>query len=129
MHQAGHQAANQIKREELTPAKVILDVVSENPERPHIPDQMEPPAVQKHRRKERDHLLHQGELLREAVVRITRRDDSVLHQDSFRLLPERGFIKERQHIQDDEPDRNRGKAAGGNIITQGNHPLFPWIEV
>ena len=45
-------AAQQIEREKARTRHRIFDVVAEEPEEPHVPDEMHPPAVEKHRRED-----------------------------------------------------------------------------
>src|SRR5439155_7966156 len=47
------QAAEKIERQESQRSHPILDVVAEEVEKPHVADDVEPPAVQKHRGQER----------------------------------------------------------------------------
>src|SRR3989442_980688 len=54
----GAEAAEQVKYKVREVTQPVLDVVSKNPEVPHIADQMEPTAMQEHRSEEGYH--HRG---------------------------------------------------------------------
>jgi hypothetical protein len=55
MDNACAQSAENIKYEVREVPQTIFDVVAEYPQVPHVPDQVEPAAVQKHRREKRNH--------------------------------------------------------------------------
>ena len=53
-HERRHHAPQQIEREIHEMPQAIFNVVAEDPQHPHIHQQMHPPAVQEHRREKRD---------------------------------------------------------------------------
>ena len=52
MGQPGRHAAEQVEQDEPPGAETVLDRGTENPECPHVEDEVQPPPVQEHIRQE-----------------------------------------------------------------------------
>src|SRR4030095_14653518 len=82
VHQRCRQAANEIEHNKPRRSHAVLDVVTEDIERPHIADDVEPAAVEEHTCEERPEIIH-----REAHpngplgVGVTRRDDAKIIEE------------------------------------------------
>jgi hypothetical protein len=50
MQDASGKPTEQIKTEKASPAHAVFDIVTKDPERPHITDDVHPATMQKHRR-------------------------------------------------------------------------------
>src|SRR4051794_27897833 len=105
----GH-AARQVKDEKQRPPHAVLDVVAEDPEIEHVPEQVEPAAVQEHAR---DHAEHRrgGDVPGPQRRGDVRRHDAVLGDEPV----EPGLATAREHAElprerheagDDEGERD-----------------------
>src|SRR4029077_651918 len=83
MHQPCRQAANKIENKKAQRPHAVLHVVAEDPQRPHIADDVEPAAVKEHARNERPVVIewkaHQN---CPVGMRITRRDHAKIVERS-----------------------------------------------
>ena len=124
-------AAQEIEDQEPEMAHSILDVIPEDPEIEHIPAQMQPPAVQEHRREDREDQLR-GLVLAKGPPRINiplreipDRNHGVGIKKSLQLRrPQEQFVQEREDIEDDERDGDDGITPRRNVIANGNHRLL-----
>ena len=89
-------------------AETIFDVVTEDPEIPHVPDQVQPPPVQEHRSNEGN----QDGTQRQIAFRPTgdeRRYNTVPHEKRLEPAPEREFVKEGKDVDQDQENGNEWK--------------------
>ncbi len=97
---SGSNAAQQIEYEVREVAEAVFDVVSENPQVPHVSDQMKPPAVQKHGREKR-YGDHGNRFVCTRPCEYKGRHNSILHQEAIEITgPEREFIEKHQDVRD-----------------------------
>ena len=87
----------------------VFDVVAENPEVPHVPDQVEPSAMQEHRSEKRQRDGREGNMgLRPRKHGC--RNDSIVHDESFEAAAtKRQFVKKDEDIGSDERNCNEWK--------------------
>src|SRR6185503_651139 len=121
VREPGREAAEEIKEDEAERAERVLDVVAEDPEKPHVSDQVQPSAVQEHRREERRDDAAPPELAGLETVRHLPRHERELREESVQLPTERYLIEKRRRAGDDHRDRDGGKGAGGVLVAQRNH--------
>ena len=94
LREAGRRAANQIEDQIFRRAENIFDVIAEDPEEPHVAQDMHPPAMQ-------EHGCQQGE---EAEVV---RHQAIGSDKSIAIKRfERDLKEEDQHIDHDQQDRD-----------------------
>src|ERR1051326_951238 len=84
-----------------TTSKTVFDVVSKNPQNPHIPKQMNPATVQKHGTEEGEDFLRQCQIMAGIRVGINGGDDSKARQHLVQMRTESYFVQKNQNIDDD----------------------------
>ena len=89
-------------------AHAVLDVVAEDPQVQHVAADVHQPAVQEHRRDERDQRELGG-------------NQAVGEDERLPAGAERELIREHQHVQHDDADRDHRRRSGRNDVAQGNH--------
>ena len=78
------QSAEKIKYEVREMAQTVFDIVAEYPQVPHVPDQVEPASMQKHRREKGNHDGRQRQMtLRPGEY--SRRHDAVTKEKGFEV--------------------------------------------
>jgi len=103
------QTADQVKYEVREMAQAVLNVVSENPEVPHVADQMEPASMQEYRSEERQRDSGKGNM-RLWPGEYRRRNNSIMHNESFEAAAsKRQFVKKDADIGYDDRDRDDWK--------------------
>src|SRR5206468_12905390 len=102
VQQCSCHAAGQVKNQIPCAAKPVLDIVAKYPERPHVADQMQPTAMEKHRTEKRQELLSQSKRLSNVRNRITDRNDCQCHKSPFeRARTQLDLPQENQDVDDD----------------------------
>ena len=103
------QTAEQVKYEVREMTQPVFNVVSENPEVPHITDQMEPAAMQEYRSEKRQRDNGKGNMgVRPGEYR--RRNNSIMHDESFEAAAsKRQLVKKDADIGYDDRDRDDWK--------------------
>jgi hypothetical protein len=86
-------------------AQPILNIVSEDPEVPHVADQVEPAAVQKHRGDERNHDGQERQIGLGPRCDCSRYD-AVLENEGLQAIAKRQFVDESGYIADDQRNRD-----------------------
>jgi len=89
--------------------EAIFDVVSEDPQVQHVSENVQPSAVQEHRRDERrrfERCWHDAE---------------ELHERHLRARPERELVQEDQRVHGDDEDRDDRRRARRNHVTERDH--------
>ena len=102
-------AAEQIEQQEAGVPQAILDVVAEDPEVEHVPDEVQPAAVQEHRRQH----SQPSELGRYDAVQI--------HERLERSIAEGELEDEYRAVENDERDREEGECSRRDDVAQRNH--------
>jgi hypothetical protein len=75
--ESGRDAAEDVKEKISDMSEVILDVVTEDVKKPHIPEDVENPSMEKHRRQKREKLLECGEVNRNSWIEVSERNDPI----------------------------------------------------
>src|SRR5262249_48358621 len=108
MNDSGAESAEQIEYKVREVAKPILDIVAENPQVPHVPDQMQPAAVQKHGRQEGQ----ADGAERKVGLRPSKNgggDNAVVFDERLQTAAEGQLINKDQHIGNNDRDVNNWK--------------------
>src|SRR5262245_48428393 len=112
MRQRGDDAAEQVK-EDVTPVpETILDVVTENPERQHIAEEMHPASMQEHGREDRWNRKRN----RDEAVGLDERVER-----GRRLRDQRELVKKNEAIDGDQADRGDGDGLRRDDIADWQH--------
>jgi len=112
--QRGDQAAREIEEEVSGVPEAILDVVAEDPEVEHVPAEVQPPAVKKHRHEHGDDVRQQ----RAGQVPETRRNEGDVEQHRLDLRPEGDLPEKHQHVDDDEDDVDHRRGASRVVVSE-----------
>ena len=98
MNQSSRQAAKKIKRKKANRPHAVLDVVAEDPQRPHVSNDMEPAAVEEHAGKERPVVIQrEPQLNRPFGMSITRRDNAEIIEELLQHRLGHGELEEKDH--------------------------------
>ena len=117
-------AAEQIEDEVTYMPQHILNIVAKDPEIEHVPDNMEPPSMEKQRTEE-------GEENRNRIKSFTGEQEKELGGDDTKMKDEvleirpKGYLIEKNHdVKNDERYIDKGKGAGRYVILEGNHSVL-----
>jgi hypothetical protein len=126
MHQRGGDAATKIEDNVASVTEPILDRRAEQPQRPHIEDQMQPATVQEHHRDERDKVA--GNVIGVAIrqkIREARRNEGKLADELAQIQRvERLLEQEHGTVRCDQHPGNNGGIARRNSSFDRNHARF-----
>src|SRR2546427_11071694 len=105
----------------------LFHVVAEDPERPHVADDMEPAIVQEHAREKRPVVIdREPKSGRPRRVRKSRGDDAEQVEQDFEFIGiQRELKEEDHHVGRDERPRDHWDTATGNRITNRDHGSSP----
>jgi hypothetical protein len=119
----GADAAEQKEDEVTYMPQHILHIVTKDPEKEHVPDNMEPPSMEKERGKEGEKGWNRikgvtGKQEKELVG-----NDTEVKDEAFEIRA-KGYLVEKNHdVKNDERYIDKGKGAGRYVILEGNHLL------
>ncbi len=122
MGDARSNAAEEVEQGVANRSHAVLDVVAENVQRPHVPDEMAPSAVEEHVRHQRNvgmwvaHHLCPLRVSKPSGYKTEIADENV--QLVFR---QRKLEKERERIEADEYPVGQGKLPRWDRVLQWNH--------
>jgi hypothetical protein len=97
--------------QEAPVAEAILHVVPENPQIPHVAQNVEPAPVEEHGGHKGLRHIEETDLRNPVEVGDEDRHESVAKQKTFQAWPQRDLIKESQAIYGNEADRDVGIGA------------------
>ena len=127
------QAARQVEQGEPERAHAVLDVVAEDPQRPHVADDVEPAAVEEHAGQERPVVVDRESDPRgpSRVGVAGRHDAQEVEEPVARLLGQGQLEGEGEDVQRDQRvDGQRRIAAGDGVLDRYHRspPIvsFPW---
>ena len=100
MNDACTKAAEQIKYQIRHVTEPVFDVISKDPEVPHVADQMQPAAMQEHRRQKRQS-NRQEWCVGSGPGENERRSHAILLDERLQSWAERKFVEEDEHIDQD----------------------------
>ncbi len=118
MRQRRYGAARQIKNRKPQRTHPILDIVPKDPQRPHVADDVQPPAVQELVRQERPIIIHgKTHACRPARVRKTRWHDAKQIKDLLhRLLGQCQLEEKHNHVDQNQRTRHYRHRSARNRI-------------
>src|SRR5579863_612161 len=126
MHKGRADSANKIKHEVLKMPQRLLNSPTKDPEEKHIPQQVHPPAVQKHAGKQGQGRLRQGDAMpREEQLFVRGSKPEPVNEHASSAGGERQFVKEGQHIDEDQQRIHQRHARTKDVHTQRDHRAFP----
>ena len=130
----GAEAAKEIEHGELRVPHRVLDVVPEDPQEPHVADQVQPPAMHEHGREQRDvprlGIHDAGQAARDRHAAAGRRRPQQLARYQPQLAHRPGqrdrraqTLREdpRQHVQRDDPHRDVRRQYCRVLVLVRNH--------
>src|SRR5581483_11757905 len=123
-------AGQEIKKEKPCRSHQFLDVVAEDPEGPHIADQVDPPAVKEHAGEKRAVSAgRQSEPKRPVGMAVAGRHQSKeVKEPLLRRRIETCFIEKNGGIHRDQHPGHYRRGPAGDRVTDRNH-LIPLLEV
>src|SRR5262245_15970970 len=129
MQDASDKPTQQIKTEKARTAHAVFYIITKDPEGPHIPDDVHPATMQKHRRQYGEVgwvLWQKQEAARNAYAgrtcaRKCARHNAPLIKDSVRSSRVAEFEEKHERVGHNEPYGHSGKTHGRDSITQWNH--------
>ena len=121
MHERGSHATREIQQDVSRPTQPVFHVVAEDPEDPHVAQQMQPATVQKHGSEKRDDLIQEAKLKGHLGSGVTRGNDRVIEQRFLEVGAQAQFMQEYENVQNDYCHRRRRKARRRNVITKRQH--------
>ncbi len=96
----------------------ILHFAAEYPEKPHVPQEMKPSSMQKHRGQERK-VVNQGQVMMMALC-IFERDDSKIIGELLKEFLWQGRLKPKDDpAEDDDTPCRKGESFIGDGISNG----------
>src|SRR5437667_7554214 len=126
MRKCRHEPADQIKQQIRKMAKMILDIVAENPQHPHVADNVQPRAMQEDGRQNWKKNSSQIQM-RQRDFDVRRNYSKLIYktvQCPVTLRLNRQLIKKRQRIQCNNEIVDEWTAEARLIIANGNHAGF-----
>ena len=128
-------AAREIEDQETRPRHRILDVVPEQPEEPHVPDQVHPAAMKEHRREDvevlRPRIDHAGQAVThlerragaEKARELTGNQAAVADRRGEREFAARALIEHPRHRTDrDDRERHDRRTLRLVLVVVRDHP-------
>jgi len=85
MQQGGGDASRQVQHYVSRATETVLDVVSENPQNPHVAEEMEPAAVKKHGAEEREDFLRGRIEMADLRIGVNCRDNCETPEQIFEM--------------------------------------------
>ena len=127
MNEPRRQPGQEIEQKKTEPAHALFHVVAEDPERPHVADDMEPAIVQEHAGEKRPVVIdREPESGRPRRVRKSRRDDAEQVEQPFEFFGiQRELKEEDRHVGRDERPGDHWDAETGNRVTNRDHGSSP----
>src|SRR5437867_2115796 len=130
MQGASGKPTEQIKTEKANPAHAIFDIVTKDPEGPHIPDDVHPATMQKYRRQQGEVVwmqCHRPETARREYAGLARarkraRHNAPLIKDSVKSSRAHAEFEEKHaSVYHNEPYGHGGETHGRDSIAQWKH--------
>ncbi len=125
MTQRRDNPAQEIEDNELSMPHDVFNVVPENPQVQHIPDQVHPAAVKKHTGDQTAIGRHRREFNREFGIPEHDRGDGpiLIHKGLPALLPQHELVQEDDDAGNQKPYGHDGFDIRGVVVTQWNHEI------
>ena len=123
LREAGDAAADQIENRKSKRSHPVLDVVAENPERPHVGDEVEPAAMKKLVREDRPVTIHRKTNISSPVgMSEARRHNSEKIKELFEALLGKHELEEKdEHVDKNQRMRHYRHGAARNRVLNWKH--------
>src|SRR5215510_1249061 len=113
MQDASGKPTQQIKTEKARTAHAVFNIVTKDPEGPHIPDNVHPATMQKHRRQQGKVVWMQQEAqASRACAGKSARHNTPLIKEGIKSSRIAELEEKHEGIHHDEPDGHGGKTHG-----------------
>jgi hypothetical protein len=121
MEAGGGHAAEEIEEKIAEMAQTVLDIVTEDPETPHIPEKMQPTPVKEHVGEERDRALRQRDVGGRTAGDLAR--NQAVESEEKGVLPPTvdQKIDEDCNVQADESGINERNPLRRYVVFEGDH--------
>ena len=117
VERARGETGGEIEHEIARVTEPVLDVVAEDPEVPHVADDVEPAAVQEHRREQRAERRHECGRAREPADE-SGRGQRVLRGEVPQVRSQQQLVDEHREVDDDQQDRHHRCRARGVLVAE-----------
>jgi hypothetical protein len=123
VQQSGREPAHQIEEEKAEPSHPVLDVVAEDPQEPHVRDEVKPAPVQEGAGDEREiAVVRKANVGGPGRIAVTARNQPAQHDQELQpVFRESDLVKEHHHVDRDERPGDDRRATGRDIVSQGDH--------
>lgn len=125
MDKTRRYSAKDVKHKVPDVAEVILHVIAEDIKKPHIPQDMEEAAVEKHGGQKRKKLLERREVNGHIRIGVSKRKNPVEIKGFLQAIPLGELPQEGDNIQTDDQGIDHGEVPGPHRISKWNHLLSP----
>ena len=127
VREPGNEPGQQIEDEKAAASHALLDVVAEDPQGPHVADDVHEAAVQEHAGDERPVAVDgKADCHRPVGVAIAGGHDPEQVDEGFELLrAERQLEQKDQDVDEDQRPRDEGHLPTGDGVAQRNHCGVP----
>jgi hypothetical protein len=102
MYQTGSHTAKKVEDEISNMAEFVLDIVSEDIEEPHVPDDVKESAMQEHGGKKREDLLNRCKLRCNFRVGVSSRNNSEEEESLFQTRALKELPQKYQYVNYDD---------------------------
>jgi hypothetical protein len=116
----GH-AAEEIEEKIAEVAQTVLDIVTEDPQAPHIAEEMDPAPVKEHVGEERDRALRQHKMAGTTAEDVGGDQAVVREEEGFLPLAVDQKIDEDRDVKADESGVNERNPLRWYVVLEGNH--------
>ena len=119
LHGEGRRAARDVEQKVPAVTEGVLHVVPEDVEVEHVPQQVHPPAVEKHRRYGREQLPDgKGPAAEEPGG-----NHRVPLEKRWEILPQGNLVEKKTEVGGDQQVGDDGEAVGRDRVADGNHGM------
>src|ERR1700737_3785413 len=103
-------------------AEIVLHIVTEDPEVEHVPPDVRPASVEKHRGENRNKALEIQRTASEILPKHEPRwNESVVLDELIEKGTELGLMEEDQHVGNDQGDGDEGRGPRSDGVPNGDH--------
>src|SRR3954466_7283155 len=121
MHQACSNSAGEIEHEVSHLSEAVFNIVSKDPEDPHVPDKVDPAPVQKHGTEERQDLFNDIEMRGDGVISVADGYQAPSEHEIVEVVTEPDLVQEGQDIDDDDRNRHTWEGSRGYVVAERQH--------
>jgi len=121
MNQTGSDAAQEIENEVAEMTDPILDIIPEDVEKPHVPQDVEDSSMKEHGGQKGQDLLNGGKMGRDVRIRISCGNDPEKEKSLFKVRTLGKLPEEGENIENDDQNIDDGKMTRPYGIPYRNH--------